>query len=261
MNSKAEPAIIVPPRVERSRVEVGDLVVEVVRKDIRNLHLSVYPPLGDVRVAAPLHLPDEAVRLAVLRRLIWIRQQRQRFQTQARQTEREHSGGESHYAWGRRYLLRVVERAGAHRVTLRGKVMELGVSPGTTPEARGQLLARWYRQQLRAALAELVPRWEQRLGVQIQAVGIKRMKTLWGSCKPEARRVWFNLELAKKPRPCLEYVVVHELAHLIDRSHGERFTELMNEHLPRWPALRAELNAAPLAAEEWSGAGQARGLD
>lgn len=236
---------------ESGHLRISDLDVEVVRKDIKNLHLAVYPPIGRVRVAAPLSVPDEVVRLAVIRRLAWIRRQRQQYQDQPRQTEREAVSGESHYVWGRRYRMRVVERPGFSRVTLRAGFLYLSVAPGTPAEARNDAIARWYRQQLRAALAPLIARWQDRLGVQVSAVGIKRMKTLWGSCKAETGRVWFNLELAKKPPMCLEYVVVHELAHLRERGHGEAFIGLLDEHLPRWRVLRAELNAMPLAAEVW----------
>lgn len=237
---------------ERSELHVRDLRVEVVRKSIKNLHLGVYPPHGRVRVAAPLAVSDEVVRLAVIGRLAWIRRQQARFQTQERQSRREMVSGESHYFLGRRYRLIVSEHPGRPHIRVRGtQYLEMQVHPGTAAEERDELLQRWYRGRLRVLVAPLVRKWEAVLGVEVAAWGIRRMKTRWGSCNPDARRVWVNLELARKPPVCLEYILVHEMTHLLERSHNDRFVALMDRHLPSWRLHRDVLNRAPLAHEDW----------
>lgn len=237
---------------ETHGLAVGDLSVEVVRKDIKNLHLGVYPPHGRVRVAAPLTVSDEAVRLAVIGKLGWIKRQQARFEAQPRQSRREMVGGESHYFLGRRYRLRLHVYDGPARVSLRGKAtLDLFVRPGTDPAQRELVLQRWYRRQLKALIPPLLQKWQPILGVEVATWGIKKMRTRWGSCNVEARRVWFNLELAKKPQQCLEYIVVHELAHLLERRHSDRFMELMDHYLPHWRGLRDQLNQLPLGHEDW----------
>lgn len=233
-------------------LKVAGLTINVVRKDIKNLHLGVYPPAGRVRVAAPLMISDEAVRLAVIDKLAWIKLQRSKVEQQPRQSEREMAVGESHYLFGRRYRLRVHEAEGTPRVAVRGIAsLDLFVRPGATRKQREAVLDRWYREQLKALLAPMFTAWQAKLGVQASAWGVKRMKTKWGSCTPASRRVWLNSELAKKPVECIEYIVVHELLHLAEPNHGERFVALMNRYLPRWGATQERLNAAPLGHEEW----------
>lgn len=237
---------------ERSNIDVSGIRVEIHRKGIKNLHVGVYPPDGKVRVAAPLHLDDEAVRLAIISRLSWIRRQRQNFSQQERQSAREMVSGESHYFEGRRYRLNVVERPGNPFVRLAGnRTLELRVPPGSDCTARMGVLERWYRRHLKRVVPELLARWEPVVGVDVADCRIKRMKTRWGSCNIEARRVWLNLELIKKPRPCLEYILVHEMVHLLERRHTERFRQLMDQLMPGWQTRRAELNKAPLAHEDW----------
>ncbi len=234
------------------RIAVSGIAVEVVRKDIKNLHLGVYPPMGRVRVAAPLVVSDEAVRLAVIDKLGWIKRQRAQFARQPRQSEREMVNGESHYFLGRRYRLRVHEHNGPNRVALRGVAsMDLFVRPGSDVEKRETVLLDWHRTSLRSVITDLLTHWQPKLGVQAAEWGIKRMKTKWGSCNVGARRIWLNLELAKKPVQCLEYIVVHELVHLLERNHTERFTALMDRHLPDWRTRREVLNSAPLGHESW----------
>ena len=214
--------------IETRNIRVGALSVEVVRKNIKNLHLGVYPPHGRVRVAAPLVVDDEAVRLAVIDKLGWIKRQKARFAEQPRQTQREMVNGESHYFLGQRYRLRVHEHEAPARVAVRGIAsLDLFVRPGAGAEQREAVLLHWYREQLRALIPPLLAKWQPILGVQARAWGIKKMKTKWGSCNPTAKRLWFNLELAKKPAMCLEYLVVHELVHLLERNHTARFTTLM----------------------------------
>jgi predicted metal-dependent hydrolase len=238
---------------KKVEIRVSGLAVQIVRKDIKNLHLGVYPPNGRVRVAAPLALTDDAVRLAVISRLGWIKRQRAKFEGQPRQSQREMVTGESHYFLGQRYRLRVVNHDGGARVAMRNKsIIELHVRQQTTIEQRERLLQRFYRQQLKALIPPLLEKWQTTLGVQVADWGVKKMKTKWGSCNIGSRRVWFNLELAKKPVQCLEYIVVHELTHLLERYHSDRFVALIEEHLPTWRVWRDMLNHTPLAHEKWS---------
>ena len=237
---------------ESHELLVSGLRVLVVRKRIKNLHLGVYPPDGRVRVAVPLTVSDEAVRIAVIGKLRWIRRQQAAFEGQERQSRREMLAGESHYYLGRRYRLAVSPTLGKSGVTLRSRnTLELRGSPDMTTEQRERVLAHWYRERLRALAAPLIEKWQEILGVTIEEWGIKKMKTKWGSCNANARRIWLNLELVKKPPECLEYLIVHELVHLLVRHHDERFQALMDKHLPRWQASRKTLNAAPLAHEVW----------
>ncbi len=193
-------------------ITVSGVRVQVVRKAIKNLHLGVYPPEGRVRVAAPMAVSDDAVRLAVVGKLGWIKRQRTRFKAQFRQSEREMVSGESHYFLGQRYRLRVVCKDGPSKVLIRSRILELHVSQKASAREREQVLQRWYRQQLRALIPPLLMKWEAALDVTVAECFVKKMKTKWGSCNAEARRIWLNLELAKKPVQCLEYLIVHELA-------------------------------------------------
>jgi len=237
---------------EQSQITVSGIEVQVVRKDIRNLHLGVYPPNGRVRVAAPYRLSDEAVRLAIVTRLGWIKRQQAKFAAQPRQSKREIVSGESHYFMGARYRLNVIEHDGAPKVTIdRNKTLTLKVRKGSTVEQREEVLNQWYRKELKALIPALLEQWQPVIGVQVKEWGVKRMKTRWGTCNPRAQRIWLNLELAKKPASCLEYIVVHELAHLIEKSHDARFVALMDRHLPQWQARQQELQAAPLTHEAW----------
>lgn len=237
---------------DNHNITVSGLSVEVVRKNIKNLHLGVYPPLGRVRVAAPLAVSDDAVRLAVVGKLGWIKRQRAKFQAQPRQSQRRMVSGESHYFMGQRYRLRVVEGSTPMRVALRGKAgLDLFVRPETSTERREELLQAFYRSELKNLIPTLLDKWQPILGVEANAWGIKKMKTKWGTCNIAARRVWLNLELAKKPIQCLEYILVHELLHLIERHHNDRFRGLMDQYLPQWQTHRDELNRSLLAEERW----------
>ena len=237
---------------EIAQIEVAGIAVEVVRGPIKHLHLTVHPPDGRVRVSAPDRLDAEAVRLAVVSRLGWVRRQRAAFAAQPRQSARQMLSGECHYVWGERYRLNVVRHTGSNRVALRPNgELDLYVRPSADADRRAAILADWYRVELKDRMPDLVAAWESRLGVTVTDWRIKRMRTKWGACNVGARRIWLNLELAKKPSECLEYVVVHEMAHLLERSHNDRFVALLDEHLPSWRARRETLNAAPLASEEW----------
>lgn len=239
--------------IERHKLTVSGVEVAVVRKAIKNLHLGVYPPNGRVRVATPLAVSDEAVRLAVVGKLGWIKRQRARFAAQPRQSRREMVSGESHFFQGRRYRLRVIKSDGTPKVLRKDmSTLELHVRPESTVKQRERILQQWYRRHLRGFIPSLLEKWQAVLGVRINEFGIKKMKTRWGTCNVEAQRIWVNLELAKKPASCLEYIVVHELAHLLERKHNDRFVAIMDKHMPTWRMCRKELNSEPLANENWS---------
>jgi predicted metal-dependent hydrolase len=238
--------------IKPRQITVSGIPVQVFRKGIKNLHLGVYPPHGRVRVAAPLRVSDDAVRLAVIGKLGWIKRQRARFEEQPRQSAREMVSGESHYFLGRRYRLRVIKNDGPASVVLRSKSMlELHVRPEATTGQRNQILHQWYRHRLKELIPPLIQKWQALLGVAVAEWGVKKMKTRWGTCNPEARRIWLNLELAKKPVPCLEYIIAHEIVHLIERHHNDRFIALMDKHLPHWRVQRTILNSFPVGHEHW----------
>jgi len=240
--------------IESHQLLVAGIKVEVERKDIKNLHLGVYPPAGRVRVAAPLVVSDEAVRMAVIDKLGWIKKQVAKFKEQPRQSRREMLNGESHYFMGQRYRLRVHEHDASPKVSVQGQSnLDLYVRPNTDMVKREAILSRWYREQLKTLIAPLLEKWQPILGVQVSDWGIKKMKTKWGSCNAASRRVWFNLELAKKPAQCIEYIVVHELAHLLERHHNERYTAILDTHIPQWRQYRDMLSQMPLGHEEWEG--------
>lgn len=226
--------------------------MEIRRKAIKNLHIGVYPPNGAVRVSAPVHLDDESVRLAIVSRLSWIHRQQRSYVCQTRESAREMVTGESHYFGGARYRLDVVEHLGRQGVSVVDKrTLQLQVRPGADRLARQRVLDRWYREQLKAQVPDLISLWAAVMGVEVNECRIKRMRTLWGSCNIQAKRIWLNLELAKKPLKCLEYVLVHEMVHLLERRHNERFRGLMDQFMPDWRLRKDELNGTPLAHERW----------
>jgi len=232
---------------EEYKLEVMGIPVEVVRKNIKNLHLAVYPPDGRVRVAAPLHLNQDAVRLAIISRIGWIRKKQDAFRNQARQSRREMVTGESHYFQGRRYRLKVVEINRPPTVKLsNNSTIELRVRPGSDRAKREAVLYSWYRKKLKGQIPAVINKWEPIIGVKIADWGVRKMKTRWGSCNRKAGRIWLNLELAKKSPSCLEYVVVHEMLHLVERHHNDRFKELISDLLPSWQTTRDELNRSPI---------------
>lgn len=233
------------------QIKVGDISVEVIFKDIKNVHLSVYPPTGRVRIAAPTWMSLATIRLYTIAKLEWIKKQQNKLQEQERETPREYLDRESHYIWGRRYLLHVNEGSRTHSVEIKHSQMVLNVRAGTGREKREAVMAAWYREQVREAMLPFFEKWEVLLGVKVGRIYIQRMKTRWGSCNPRANSIRLNSELAKKPRECLEYVIVHELMHLIEPSHNGRFISLMDRFLPNWKHLRNELNRAPLGHVDW----------
>jgi len=234
------------------QINVNGLVVDVVRKNIKNLHLAVYPPNGRVRVAAPLRVNDEAVSMAVIARLGWIKRQQAKFTKQERETRREYVNGESHYFLGNRYLLNIVEDSPAGKVVIRNKKkIDLYVRSNSDSAQRERIMLSWYRAHLRASIPPLIEKWEKILGVRVDNWGIKQMKTKWGTCNIPKRHIWINLELAKKSEDCLEYIVVHEMMHLLERHHNDKFLALMNKFMPSWELHRSELNHAPLGHVDW----------
>ncbi|MFJ3214707.1 M48 family metallopeptidase [Kitasatospora sp. NPDC086801] len=231
---------------------VRGIAIDIVYKNIKNLHIGVYPPMGRVRVAAPLRLDDEQVRLAVIQRLAWIKKQREQLRSVERQSQRGMTTGESHYIWGQRYRLKVVERPGRAHVEVESGRLLMYVPPGSNSDTRSQLLQRWQREQLRLRVPALIAKWEPVIERDVSRLTIRRMKTKWGSCSRESGHISLNLELAKKHPDCLEYVIVHEMTHLHERSHGQRFIALLDKYMPTWRARRDQLNESPLAEEEWS---------
>jgi predicted metal-dependent hydrolase len=234
-----------------SQLEVSGISVEVVRKAIKNLHIGVYPPEGRVRVAAPSRMSLEAIRLAVVGKLGWIKKHQTKFAGQERQSPREYISGETHYFKGRRYRLNIIAHSGHSRIVIRPGILEMHVNAESDTDYRRRLLSGWYRQQLKEQIPELITKWEGIMGVDVAEWGVRQMKTKWGTCNIKARRIWLNLELAKKPPHALEYIVVHELNHLLEKGHNERFKTLMDQFLPHWRHCREELNRAPLGWEEW----------
>jgi len=235
------------------KLVIDGLTVDVVRKPIRNLHLGVYPPHGRVRVAAPQSMDDEAVRLAVISKHAWIKRQQNHFKSQVRQSPREYIYRESHYHFGHRYLLNVIEQEGPARVVIRNKtVLDLYIPDGSDTQKRERVMNEWYRSELRGCIPAIIRMWEPVLGVEVGFYGIKKMKTKWGSCNNRASRIWINLELAKKPVTCLEYIVVHEMVHLLYRHHDDNFRDILDRVMPQWQLHRDELNRAPLGHATWS---------
>ena len=236
-----------------SEMMVGSLQVAVMRKPVKNLHLNVLPPYGQIRVSVPPSMHEEAVRTFVASKLPWIRRQVDKFQKQARQTKRSYISGESHYFQGKRYQLRLHETEKRYgKVEMKNKrYLDLSVSSGATPEQKDRVINKWYRAELTKQLEKFIPKWEKTIGVKADEWHIRKMKTKWGTCNVEAKRVWFNLELAKKPPQCVEYIVVHELVHLLERSHNERFVSLMDTFMPTWKTRRQELNDFVLSYETW----------
>jgi predicted metal-dependent hydrolase len=230
---------------------IGGINVEVVKKDIKNLHLTVHPPRGHVRIVAPERMQLDTIRLYAISKLPWLRRQLETIRAQEREPAREYVNRESHFVWGQRYLFKVVERDKPPAVELRPREIVLQVRPGTDKARRQEILAAWYRDRVRTAALPLLAKWTRILKVEAGAIFVRRMKTKWGSCNPTRATIRLNTELAKKPPACLEYVLVHELAHLIEPKHNDRLRAILTRRLPHWPHLRDELNRAPLAHVDW----------
>ncbi len=234
-----------------TQIELGDITVDVVFKDIKNIHLSVYPPTGRVKISAPLRMDIDTIRIFAISRLGWIKQKQKKFQGQERETPREYLDLESHYVWGKRYLLKILEVNEAPSVELKHNKIILRVRPETDDKKKQAIIDAWYREQLKKAVPPLIARWEPLLGVKVERFFVQRMKTKWGSCNCKARNIRLNTELAKKPIECLEYTIVHEMTHLLEPTHNSRFIALMDQFMPKWQFCRDKLNKLPVSHENW----------
>jgi predicted metal-dependent hydrolase len=232
-------------------LKLGELTIDVVRKDIKHVHLSIHPPAGRVRIAAPRRLSEDAIRAFAIGKIRWIRTQQAKLLEQARETPREYLNRETHYVWGQRRLLQVIEVDEPPSVEVRPGKLLLKMRRGSSVERRAAVLEAWYRDQLREALPPLMKRWAKRLDVQPAGVFLQRMRTRWGSCSPSRSTIRLNTELAKKPRECLEYILVHELLHFLEPTHNARFVNHMDRALPGWRERRELLNRLPVRHEHW----------
>lgn len=235
-----------------SEIKLGDLAVDVVRKDIKNIHLSVHPPTGRVTISAPARLSLDTIRVFAISKLGWIRRQQEKLLEQERESPREYLNRESHYVWGERYLLKVIEGDVQPSVELDHRKLVFRLLPGWNQTKKQEFVDAWYRGLLRAAVPPLLAKWERLMGVKTERYYVQRMKTKWGSCNPRARTIRLNTDLAKKPRECLEYIVVHELVHLLEPTHNARFLALLERYLPKWQSHRDALNRLPVRQETWS---------
>lgn len=233
-------------------IRLGGIEIAVTRKAVKNVHLSVHPPVGSVTLVAPTGTRLEVARAYAISKLGWIRDQQAKLQAQARETPRQFVERESHNLWGRRYLLSVVEKDGKPSVKHDHRRITLTVRPGSTLAKREEIMREWHRSLLHVTVPALIQRWEAKLDVKVSGYFLQRMKTKWGGCNHLAGNIRLNTELVKKPRDLLEYVVVHEMLHLVEPTHSERFVALLEQHYPTWREARAELNELPLAAETWA---------
>lgn len=234
-----------------SQINLGNITVDVILKDIKNIHLSVYPPTGRVRISAPLRMDLDTIRIYAVSKLSWIKKQQKKFSEQDRESPREYLDRESHYVWGKRYLLRIVEQDSVPHIELKRGKMILQVRSGTHELRMKEIVNEWYRNQMKAVIPQIISKWESLMGVKVQDFTVRKMKTKWGSCSPSKKTIRLNLELGKKPLECLEFIIVHEMVHLIEPTHNNRFVCLMDEFMPKWKFYRDELNRLPLRQEDW----------
>ena len=232
-------------------IELGDMVVDVIQKDIKNIHLSVHPPTGRVRISAPSRMSLDTIRIFAISKLGWIKKRQRSLREQERETLREYLPRESHFVWGKRYLLEISEGDQRPFVDLKHSQIFLRVRPGTDAKRRQAIMEEWYREQIKKAAPPLIARWEAVIGVKVARFYVRRMRTKWGSCNPMRRSIRLNTDLAKKPRECLEYIVVHEMVHFLARTHNARFIDLMDQLMPRWQFHRDQLNRLPVSHHDW----------
>jgi len=233
------------------QIRLGNITIDVEVKDIKNVHLSVFPPSGRVRIAAPLRMDMDTIRIYAISKLAWIKTQQHKFLTQIREAPREYLNKESHYFLGKRYLLKVIELDAPPLIKVKHNTIELYVRPNTDIRKRQVIMDEWYRLQLKQLAPPVIEKWKKTMGVSINEFAIKKMRTKWGTCNREAKRIWLNLELAKKPFHCIEYIIVHELAHIRERSHNDNFIAIMDNFLPEWKQLKNELNTLPISHSDW----------
>lgn len=234
-----------------ARIDLGGIAVDVVFKDIKNVHLGVYPPAGHVRISAPARMNLDTIRIFAISKLGWIKQQQKKLREQERETPREYLNRESHYVWGERYLLKMVEEDAPPTVELQHSRILLRVRPETSDEKKRAILAQWYREQIKACVPALIARWQPLIGVKVERFFIQQMKTKWGGCNPRNYSIRLNTDLGRKPLECLEYIVVHEMTHLLEPTHNARFVALMDQFMPSWRLRRDQLNQLPVRHEEW----------
>ena len=234
------------------QITLGDISVDVVQKAIKNIHLSVYPPSGRVRISSPLRMDVDTIRVFAISKLSWIKKQQNKFRGQVREAPRECITRESHYYLGKRYLLRVIEHDAPPKVTIKHDTMEMYIRPRTGIKKRQEILDKWYRQNLKEIVPGVISQYEKIMRVTVKEFGIKKMRTRWGTCSRVPRRIWLNLELAKKPKEYIEYIVVHEMIHLLERRHNERFIAFMDQFLTKWRFYKDGLNRISLRHENWS---------
>ena len=235
-----------------TEIHIGDFAVDVMLKNIKNIHLSVYPPTGRVRISAPLHMNLDTIRVYAIQKLPWIKKHQSKFIQQARETPREYIDLESHYFWGRRYLLKVIEKNSPHSISVKHRELILQVRPNTSHKQREFILDAWYRENLKGTALAIIQKWEKLMHVKVNQFYVQKMKTKWGSCNPVLANIRLNSELAKKPIDFLEYIIVHEMTHLIEPTHNDRFLKLMAQNIPNWQSIRDELNRLPVRSEIWT---------
>lgn len=238
--------------IKVKKIMLGNIHVDVVHKDIKNLHLSVYPPTGRVRISAPLRMNLDTIRVFAISKLAWIKKQQNKFLSQKREAPREYITRESHYYLGKRHLLKVIEHDASPKVAIKHETMEMYIRPNTGLEKRREILDEWYRQRLKEIIPGIIAQYEKAMKVNVNEFGIKKMKTKWGTCSTEAKRIWLNLELAKKPQHYTEYIIVHEMLHLLERRHNDRFIDYMNKFIPQWRFYKEELNRSSLSHVNWN---------
>jgi predicted metal-dependent hydrolase len=235
-----------------TKIELGEIAVDVVKKDIKNVHLSVYPPTGKVRISAPLRMNLDTIRVFAISKLGWIKQQQRKINNQERESPREYLDRESHYVWGKRYLLKVIEKDTVPEIQLKHNKLFLQTRPATSEGKKQAVLEDWYRSELRLAVPPLIAKWEPLIGVRVERFFVQRMKTKWGSCSRRSASIRLNTDLARKPREVLEYIVVHEMIHLLEPTHNKRFIALMDLFMPQWRFYRESLNRLPVRHESWA---------
>jgi len=238
--------------ISHNTIELGDICLDVLHKDIKNVHLSVHPPQGRVTISTPLRMDMDTIRMFAISKLSWIKKHQNKFRSQVREAPRECITRESHYYLGKRYLLRVIELDVPPKVIIKHDIMEMYIRPNTGIKKRQEILDKWYRQELKGIIPEIIDRYEKLMDVKVNQFGIKKMRTRWGTCSRIAKRIWLNLELTKKPKEYIEFIVVHEMTHLLERRHNERFVAFMDHFLTKWRFYKEGLNRIPLRHESWS---------
>jgi predicted metal-dependent hydrolase len=237
--------------ISEEQIKIANMTIDVIRKDIKNMHLAVYPPTGRIRLSVPQKADPEMLRLFAISKLGWIKKHIKSFNEQPRESKRTFQNGESHYFLGKRFLLNIQPANGFPKVTKSGNKLLLHIKENSTLEERSNVVKEWYRKELKKLVPQLIEKWESEMGVKSNSWGVKIMRTKWGACNTEEKRIWINLELAKKPINCIEYIVVHELVHLLERNHNEKFVKHMDQFMPKWRQYRDELNSLPVAHNDW----------